>query len=1371
MKNATTTLFHLSLLLFTFAAPAATVPASAYVQSGLVAQWDGIDNAGTGVHDANATYPKELVSGIEQTLTGTMTAGDDYFTLGSGYLTFTLPDMISALNAGTATVEMRIAKDGTSAMVNNGGLIALGHSTRAFWLWQNTSYLAASYSYHAKATGEYTGINFNGTGANTLSFLLGATTAQSSYSTNGVHVGGITRNSTDAALNDNCYIGTIGYSYVGTKAKARMYSLRLYNRALTADEIAYNAFIDKVRFENPDGYRWNETDKKVEWLIEASANVAARGGVSATIDGVAAEASAFWTSSAVAVTLTPTPASGYEFYEWSGDTDGVTIDATTHVAMFTAAAPRTLKAIFRASGTAGVERIWTGDGGDGLWTTAANWSPAGVPAADDLVTIGAGYSVTCSVQTASLFAFTLTGANAELVFKEPTQIAPADSVAELRADEVSILNGAVVTHVREEQQWSDAKTNGWKVDGRVKISCVDLLVDAASKINCTSKGYYCHNDNVATGPSGYGSAGSPGHGGSGNGVYPNRTAIAQKIFGPTSDDPKCPVEAGSAGSRGDSTSNPGVPGGGTVRIAATGDVTIEGAVTADAGSSGGSSRKGGAGGSVWISCRTIQGSGQVSAAGAMNNSNKNTALCGGGMVAIHYDSAAQAAVPRPDLVLDAGVRFYGCRGTGDVGTLYLTDTALLRDVYDGTVGVKAGNLIVGDWSDWAPSQLAVSGNGTWIRFPSGAIKNWNLSGISVSGAYAELDLGGEEFFMVQRGVTPNTSTNAFAVTVSGNVSVDNYAIFRLTAAPTNTWTGLPSATLAVGGALAVGANGTMRLASHPMNGAIAKVTCDSLAVASSGVISADSFGFGGGTNGVTMASFGPAKLSSGGAAHGGFAASGKPVGDLMNPLLCGSGGGRGDSSQNGSAGGGVVYMIVIGNCENNGTISANGQGWIGSSSGAGAGGSVNITANTFTGSGAFQAHGGNGQQATNAGGGGRIALYYDAAAQAALDAQPTFTFNTYTYGNNTYDLTDSDYGTVYLPDATFAEPLFLASKFKYVNLALGDWTGFGGEAITLSGSRVRLMNCPSLSFESITLNNSHLGFGRGTACWSDNSGKRYYPDGERGVDIAVTGDVVVTNASVIECYGGITNGNGGVINVALARTNHIERVNENVVASGSFTVGGSMFVGTNAWVKPFSHPQTGGSVTFFLRDLEIEFGGGFDATSRGWGGSQIGEGPGAVGSYGGKSSGKVYGWAKMPVLPGSGAGKLNSGANGHSGGGLVRMEVSRSLILGGAIKADGNSNSGGTYCSGGSGGGVYVKAAHLECLEGAAISAVGGNGNANDGCRGGGGRVAVLTKSEGFTGDANLTVSVTSGTIGKYTAEAGTVHFGRWSPGLCILLR
>ena len=43
--------------------------ASSYVQDGLIAQWDGIDNAGTGVHDPESTVWKDLRGSLDMTLT------------------------------------------------------------------------------------------------------------------------------------------------------------------------------------------------------------------------------------------------------------------------------------------------------------------------------------------------------------------------------------------------------------------------------------------------------------------------------------------------------------------------------------------------------------------------------------------------------------------------------------------------------------------------------------------------------------------------------------------------------------------------------------------------------------------------------------------------------------------------------------------------------------------------------------------------------------------------------------------------------------------------------------------------------------------------------------------------------------------------------------------------------------------------------------------------------------------------------------------------------------------------------------------------------------------------------------------------------
>ena len=47
-----------------------------YVQTGLVAMWDGIENAGWGAHDPNATTWKDLVGTRDATLSGTYSWGE-----------------------------------------------------------------------------------------------------------------------------------------------------------------------------------------------------------------------------------------------------------------------------------------------------------------------------------------------------------------------------------------------------------------------------------------------------------------------------------------------------------------------------------------------------------------------------------------------------------------------------------------------------------------------------------------------------------------------------------------------------------------------------------------------------------------------------------------------------------------------------------------------------------------------------------------------------------------------------------------------------------------------------------------------------------------------------------------------------------------------------------------------------------------------------------------------------------------------------------------------------------------------------------------------------------------------------------------------
>ena len=60
---------------------------ASYVQRGLIAKWDGIDNVGTGVHDPNATVWKDLKGNLDMTLTSKgrwMPRGNALFVSGLG---------------------------------------------------------------------------------------------------------------------------------------------------------------------------------------------------------------------------------------------------------------------------------------------------------------------------------------------------------------------------------------------------------------------------------------------------------------------------------------------------------------------------------------------------------------------------------------------------------------------------------------------------------------------------------------------------------------------------------------------------------------------------------------------------------------------------------------------------------------------------------------------------------------------------------------------------------------------------------------------------------------------------------------------------------------------------------------------------------------------------------------------------------------------------------------------------------------------------------------------------------------------------------------------------------------------------------------
>lgn len=229
-----------------------------YVQDGLTAMWDGIENAGWGVHNPDATVWKDLTdNGLDAELNtqmaGRASFGENCFIAApldkngttaaraqKGTLTNykTLEIVYSHNLAGI--YEILNVGDGNRGFYGTGRVVQFGTTVgedrwrliRTDLGYTDNDYLGVPF--HAACT--YSDSAKSG-------FLNGAPVAPTDYmATTGYNQG-------------DC----IGFFGEGRKTKwvkdygasGSIYCLRIYNRALTAEEIAHNYAVDKARFNLP----------------------------------------------------------------------------------------------------------------------------------------------------------------------------------------------------------------------------------------------------------------------------------------------------------------------------------------------------------------------------------------------------------------------------------------------------------------------------------------------------------------------------------------------------------------------------------------------------------------------------------------------------------------------------------------------------------------------------------------------------------------------------------------------------------------------------------------------------------------------------------------------------------------------------------------------------------------------------------------------------------------------------------------------------------------------------------------------------------------------------------------------------------------
>ena len=206
-----------------------------YVQNGLVAHWDGIDNLADGTHHDDATVWKDKIAGYEFVLNGV--------TVGERYLGFNGSSSYGQLSAGAATafpsgvktVEILVKLDSTGQGIALHGPTGSGVAFGPYSSYVLLGNFAKTVGYSKPGTTE----------TNAYGTVYGANNYPSALNLNGVTV---------ASVNANSYWGTsdasawIGRGSGGTYFNGKVYSIRVYNRALLAEEIAYNNAVDRARF-------------------------------------------------------------------------------------------------------------------------------------------------------------------------------------------------------------------------------------------------------------------------------------------------------------------------------------------------------------------------------------------------------------------------------------------------------------------------------------------------------------------------------------------------------------------------------------------------------------------------------------------------------------------------------------------------------------------------------------------------------------------------------------------------------------------------------------------------------------------------------------------------------------------------------------------------------------------------------------------------------------------------------------------------------------------------------------------------------------------------------------------------------------------
>ena len=225
---------------------ASAASTSSYVQDGLIACWDGIENAGAGTHDAGATVWKDIVGGYEFALTGVtvdadrMTFAGDATSYGILSSNDTVSTFVAAKNGTMEIVYAARTSPGNKAQV----MLQSSDSAGMAFGMNGTSALLPNTSSKNSSRPKYA---FD-------SSLVTATNSVAVRYSGGISASAIANGSVASSSGSDCWWYPEWETYIGIRSNksaffpGSIYCIRLYSRQLTDAEIAVNQSVDKLRF-------------------------------------------------------------------------------------------------------------------------------------------------------------------------------------------------------------------------------------------------------------------------------------------------------------------------------------------------------------------------------------------------------------------------------------------------------------------------------------------------------------------------------------------------------------------------------------------------------------------------------------------------------------------------------------------------------------------------------------------------------------------------------------------------------------------------------------------------------------------------------------------------------------------------------------------------------------------------------------------------------------------------------------------------------------------------------------------------------------------------------------------------------------------